>query len=139
MNPPKKISIQNNYTTISLFVKRYCIIGVGDTMFKTEDNVKHIYAEDILRSKNIKANQIIDIREPLELKAMSLDGTLHIPMLTLLNHPEKFLSKDMRYYILCRSGHRSYDVTEILSKKGYDLVNIVGGILVIDEIQARET
>ncbi len=114
-------------------------MNLGDTMFKTEDNVKHIYAEELLQNNFIKVNQIIDIREPLELKAMSLDGTLHIPMLTLLNHPEKFLSKDTRYYILCRSGHRSYDVTEILSKKGYDLVNIVGGILVIDEIQSRQT
>jgi len=112
---------------------------MGDNMFKTEDNVNHIYAEDILKSKHIRIDQIIDIREPFELKAMSLDGTLHIPMLTLLSQPEKFLSKSKRYYILCRSGHRSYDVTEILSKKGYDIVNIVGGILVIDEIQSRDT
>ena len=69
---------------------------------------------------------------------MSLDGTLHIPMNTLLTYPEKFLSKNTQYYILCRSGRRSYVLTEILSKKGYDLVNIVGGILVIEELKERQ-
>lgn len=112
---------------------------LGDNMFQTEDNVKHIYAEDIFKNNNIKLDHIIDIREPFELEATSLDGTLHIPMLTLLSHPEKFLLKQRRYYILCRSGRRSYDVADILGKKGYDLVNIVGGIQVIDELRSRQT
>ena len=107
-------------------------------MFQTNDSVKHIYAEDLYNNALIRLDQIIDIRESFELQTMSLDGTLHIPMNTLLTYPEKFLSKNTQYYILCRSGRRSYVLTEILSKKGYDLVNIVGGILVIEELKERQ-
>jgi len=108
-------------------------------MFQTEDKVKHIYAEDLLRDSSIPLEHIIDIREPLELEAMSLDGILHIPMRNLLLHPDKYLNIHTRYYLLCRSGRRSYDVAEVLIKKGYDVVNIVGGILTIAELNARES
>jgi rhodanese-related sulfurtransferase len=112
---------------------------MGDNMFQTEDKVKHIYAEDLLNDPNIPLDHIIDIREPLELEAMSLDGVLHIPMRSLLLYPEKYLSIHTRYYLLCRSGRRSYDLAELLLKKGYDVVNIVGGILTIEELKARES
>jgi rhodanese-related sulfurtransferase len=108
-------------------------------MFQTADHVKHIYAEDLYNNIFIRREQIIDIREPYEIKEMSLEGTLHIPMNTLYAHPEKFLSRKTIYYLLCRSGRRSYDLAEILGKKGYKVVNVVGGILVIEELKARET
>jgi len=108
-------------------------------MFETEDKVRHIYAEDLYRSETIALEQIIDIREPLELEAMSLDGTLHIPMRSLLMHPDKYLSKSKRYYLLCRSGRRSYDLAEVLMHQGYDVVNIVGGILTIEELKAKQS
>ena len=114
-------------------------MNMGDRMFKTEDNVQHIYAEDLYLNRQIQTEQIIDIREPLELEAMSLDGSTHIPMRYLLVYPEKYLSKTKRYYLLCRSGRRSYDLAEILTNKGYDVVNIVGGILTIEELRARQT
>lgn len=108
-------------------------------MFETEDKVRHIYAEDLYRSESIPVEQIIDIREPLELEAMSLDGSLHIPMRYLLIHPERYLSKAKRYYLLCRSGRRSYDLAEVLMNQGYDVVNIVGGILTIEELRAKQS
>lgn len=71
---------------------------------------------------------IIDIREPYEYKSGSLKTAKNIPMGNLLNAPEQFLEKDKEYYILCQSGGRSSGACRMLSKLGYQVVNVAGGM-----------
>jgi rhodanese-related sulfurtransferase len=46
----------------------------------------------------------------------------------LLASPEKYLTKDKSYYIMCQSGRRSSVTVEALKKQGYDVINVAGGM-----------
>lgn len=72
--------------------------------------------------------ELIDIREPYEYEAASMKGSKNIPMGILLKEPERFLHKDMTYYIMCQSGGRSADACKKLSNEGYDVINVSGGM-----------
>ena len=72
--------------------------------------------------------ELIDIREPYEYNSGSIKTAKNIPMQTLLGNPEQFLKKDKEYYIVCQSGGRSSMVCSELTNKGYDVVNVAGGV-----------
>ena len=72
--------------------------------------------------------ELIDIREPYEYKSRSLKNSKNIPMGNLLTSPDKYLSKDKTYYIMCQSGGRSGRATRILTKQGFNVIDVVGGI-----------
>lgn len=89
------------------------------------------------KGKDINVNEIdklignidlIDIREPYEYDSGTIEGAKNIPMGTLLNSPDKYLKKDKEYYIMCRSGARSSRACGELIDKGYDVVNVSGGV-----------
>lgn len=76
----------------------------------------------------IGAVELIDIREPDEFKGGSIKTAKNIPMGNLLAAPNKYLSKDKTYYIMCQSGSRSGMATRMLRKQGFTVINVVGGI-----------
>ncbi|WP_143317079.1 rhodanese-like domain-containing protein [Clostridium sp. HBUAS56017] len=72
--------------------------------------------------------ELIDIREPYEYKSGSLKTSKNIPMGELLDSPEKYLEKNKEYYIMCQSGGRSSKTCSSLKKKGFDVINVAGGM-----------
>ena len=72
--------------------------------------------------------QLIDIREPYEYNEVSRKTAKNIPMNTLVNDAEKYLSKEKKYYIVCQSGGRSSRTCSLLRKNGYDVINVSGGV-----------
>lgn len=90
------------------------------------DSSKTIHVNEL--EELIGKVDIIDIREPYEVKAKALKTAKNIPMGQLINTPSKYLIKDKTYYIMCQSGGRSSNTCKILRKEGYDVINIAGGI-----------
>ncbi len=41
---------------------------------------------------------------------------------------DKYVSKDKEFAVICRTGSRSAAVSELLSKQGYKVVNLKGGM-----------
>ena len=72
--------------------------------------------------------ELIDIREDYEYKSGSIKSAKNIPMGKLLDEPDKYLSKDKEYYIMCQSGGRSSSACGSLTKQGFDVVNVAGGM-----------
>lgn len=70
---------------------------------------------------------IIDIRKTYLYKLGSIPSSKNIPSLFLLNDPSKYLNKETTYYIYCTQGMESPKVCEELSKKGFNVVNVLGG------------
>lgn len=93
-------------------------------MLKEAGKTVHVNDMDSLIGKA----SIIDIREPYEYRSGSLRTAKNIPMGTLLNTPDQYLDKEKEYYILCQSGGRSGGACRMLSKLGYQVVNVVGGM-----------
>lgn len=71
---------------------------------------------------------IIDIREPYELGSGYIEGSQNIPMNILLMAPENFLDKSKTYHIICQSGARSSRTCMMLRQKGYNVINVEGGM-----------
>jgi len=71
---------------------------------------------------------LIDIREPYEFKNGSIKTAKNIPMGNILTDPNKYLIKDKLYYIMCQSGARSGRTTKKLTKLGYNVINVAGGM-----------
>lgn len=71
---------------------------------------------------------LIDIREPYEYSSGTIKTAKNIPMGNILNDPEKYLAKDKEYYIMCQSGGRSARACDDLTRQGYNVVNVSGGM-----------
>ena len=91
---------------------------------RSEEKIIHINEIDHLIDKV----EIIDIREPYEYKSGSIRSAKNIPMGNLLNEPKKYLDTDKTYYVLCQSGARSRRACKMLTKQGFDVVNVSGGV-----------
>src|SRR5262245_26623077 len=74
---------------------------------------------------------VLDVRQDDEWQAGHVDGAVHIPMGTLLGRLEE-LPQDTRMYVMCRVGGRSGQVVQYLGARGWDVVNIDGGMLAWD-------
>jgi len=72
--------------------------------------------------------ELIDIREPYEFKGGTLKSAKNIPMGNLLSEPNKYLNKEIAYYIMCQSGGRSGKTCRALLKEGYNVINVSGGM-----------
>lgn len=91
---------------------------------KDNDKVLHVNEIDSLIDKV----ELIDIREPYEYKSGSIRSAKNIPMGNLLNDPKKYLDTDKTYYVLCQSGARSGRACNILTKQGFSVINVSGGV-----------
>ena len=78
--------------------------------------------------KDTDAKFILDVREPDEIATGKVPGAYTIPLGDLVAR-EGELPKDERIYIICRSGYRSQQACEYLESRGFDCVNVAGGML----------
>lgn len=70
---------------------------------------------------------IIDIRSNQKYNDNHIPGAININYNLLINNPEKYLKKELVYYIYCQKGITSKKATEILRRKGYNVIGILGG------------
>ncbi|GGN67079.1 MULTISPECIES: rhodanese-like domain-containing protein [Oceanobacillus] len=91
--------------------------------------MKEITAKELERKRDAgeKLN-IIDVREDEEVEMGIIPGAKHIPLGQI---PERLneLNKNEHYYMVCRSGGRSGSACDFLIQNGYNVTNMVGGML----------
>ncbi|SDI05575.1 Rhodanese-related sulfurtransferase [Planococcus glaciei] len=78
--------------------------------------------------KNNKDASIIDVRETEEVKARKIPGAVNIP-LGLIEFRLQDIDKSKEHILVCRSGNRSGMATNILESRGYNVINMDGGML----------
>lgn len=78
--------------------------------------------------ENGETLHLIDVREDDEVANGIIPGAVHIPLGEV---PERMteLDKATPYVLICRSGGRSGRAAEFLEAQGYDVTNMVGGML----------
>lgn len=83
--------------------------------------------------QEIKADsvQLLDVRTPQEYAEGHIAGAINIDVQSDDFQPAatQKLSKDSTILVYCRSGRRSLDAAEILTRLGYRVINLKGGIL----------
>lgn len=91
-------------------------------MFKT------ITSRDLEMLRNEKEIMIVDVREQDEYDSGHIPGVNHVP---LSGFPENIhlIDQTKENYIVCASGGRSSMASEFLTQKGYDIINVQGGMM----------
>lgn len=91
--------------------------------------MKEISAKEVQQvMEQGQALNLIDVRELDEVESGHIPGIIHIP-LGLLEFRMHELNKNEPYVIVCRSGGRSGNATRFLESRGFDVSNMVGGML----------
>ncbi len=75
--------------------------------------------------------QLVDVRTPEEFAEGHIPGAQNINVKSsdFVASVEKRLDKSEPVAVYCRSGKRSAEAAAILSKEGYKVINLSGGIL----------
>ncbi len=71
---------------------------------------------------------IVDVREPYEYEGARVEGARLVPLGELTERLAE-LPADRTFYVMCHSGVRSAQATAFLAERGFDAVDVLGGIL----------
>lgn len=81
--------------------------------------------------------QLIDVRQPHEVAAGTLDGAINIPLDVLVDRLGE-LDPSRRTIVFCRSANRSAHAAQFLADSGFhDVINLTGGMLAYGQGVAR--
>jgi rhodanese-related sulfurtransferase len=101
------------------------IIVVGCSKSSAIQNISVQEAQDMILKDEIT---ILDVRTPEEYDSGHIPNSELIPLHELEGRTED-LDKNATYLIVCRSGNRSQQASDLLSKKGFEKIyNMVGGM-----------
>lgn len=70
---------------------------------------------------------LLDVREDREVAAGAAPGITHLALATLAEHVDE-LPADRRIVCICRTGARSARAAQFLAQRGFDAVNLEGGM-----------
>lgn len=91
--------------------------------------MKEIKPEEVSEKVDSKEPvSIIDVREDEEVAEGMIPGARHIPLGQLPNRLDE-IDSSKEHIMVCRSGNRSGQASEFLKENGYDVRNMVGGML----------
>lgn len=71
---------------------------------------------------------IIDIRNKTDFSETHIPNSINIPYLELITSYDKRLNKFDNYYLCCDIGQKGREVAYYLYLKGYNTINIIGGL-----------
>ena len=80
------------------------------------------------RLENGEQLNLVDVREADEVAAGMIPGAIHIPLGDVPVRMSE-LDSSKSYILICRSSGRSGRAQEFLADEGYDVTNMVGGML----------
>ena len=89
--------------------------------------MQKISAKDLYDKLQAEELQLIDVREVDEFNAGHISGVQNLPLSTLPENYRK-LDKQIPYHIICQKGGRSARACEFLEAKGYQVINVEGGV-----------
>lgn len=75
--------------------------------------------------------QLLDVRTPEEYDAEHLAGAVNVDWMgaDFMAKVERIIDKSSPVAIYCRSGRRSDEAGHAMGSQGYDVANLLGGIL----------
>lgn len=92
-------------------------------------NIKTVNPQEFQNYITQKNTILIDVRTPEEVSEGKIENATNINLYDpdFENKISK-LDKSKTVLVYCRSGHRSMEAAKIMTKKGYKVINLNGGI-----------
>ena len=101
----------------------------GGHMFFNSNGCQNIGPEELnAKMHSGKDFLLLDVRTPMEHRAQSIDGSYLLP-LQELGHRLDELPRNKEIVVYCRVGNRSAYACSYLSRLGYKVNNLEGGIM----------
>ncbi|MBD5328690.1 MAG: rhodanese-like domain-containing protein [Bacteroides sp.] len=92
---------------------------------------KDLDVKDFAQYIKEKDVQLLDVRTPEEYKEMHISGAINVNWLgkDFLPSVARMIKRGNPIAVYCRSGRRSEEAGHELASMGYEIVNLLGGIL----------
>jgi rhodanese-related sulfurtransferase len=71
---------------------------------------------------------VLDVREPIEWHHGRIEGAIHIPLTQIPDRAGE-LPLDQQLLVVCKVGGRSSQATAFLREKGFEAINLAGGMV----------
>ncbi|RDU35147.1 rhodanese-like domain-containing protein [Neobacillus piezotolerans] len=97
------------------------LAGCGAAKYET------VSVDEALKLVTKNEVKILDVRTPDEYNGGHIPGAELIPLQVLDGLAEN-LDKEEVYLIVCRSGNRSQQASDLLASKGFKVINMEGGM-----------
>jgi rhodanese-related sulfurtransferase len=85
-------------------------------------------AIDGIQKKMEEGYSVLDVREPSEFDAGHIPGASNKPLSDLQQGNFEGLDTDGKYIVICQSGNRSKQASDLLSEEKYKVVNVSEGM-----------
>ncbi|RRN46907.1 rhodanese-like domain-containing protein [Streptococcus halitosis] len=95
--------------------------------------MKEIAFDEFYQLYQKESLSVLDVREVEEFEALHLEGAQNLPLGQLADIFDR-LDKDLLYYVICKSGMRSARACQFLAEKGYDVINVQGGMTAFENL-----
>lgn len=83
---------------------------------------------DEVAAKQEAGFTILDVREAYEYEQGHIPGAENKPLSLLQNGDFEGLQKDAKYVVICQSGNRSKEASDLMLEEGYEFVNVAQGM-----------
>ncbi len=83
---------------------------------------------DGVQAKIDEGYKVLDIREPSEFEAGHIPGAANKPLSDLQQGNFEGLNTNEKYIVICQSGNRSKQASDILFEEKYTIVNVSEGM-----------
>ena len=116
---------------LSVLFSLFLFISFNSACQKKENGITLISADSLKVMLNNEHGILLDVRTPEEFAEGHLPGAINIDFKNEgFSAALDTLDKTKQYEVYCRSGHRSGESTEMMTKKGFKKVyDLEGGIL----------
>ena len=95
--------------------------------------MKEISFDEFYQLYQKESLSVLDMREVEEFEALHLEGAQNLPLGQLADIYDR-LDKDLLHYVICKSGMRSARACQFLAEKGYDVINVQGGMTAFENL-----
>ena len=95
--------------------------------------MKEITFNDFYQLYQNEQLSLVDVREVEEFETLHLEGAQNLPLSQLTDIYDQ-LDKDLLHYVICKSGMRSARACQFLAEKGYDVINVQGGMTAFENL-----
>lgn len=108
---------------------RMCDHGSCMKWWRMKGEVPEVAPEDLYWQVQRGEVQVVDVRTLAEFRLGRIAGAMHVPIQTLPDRVDDLpLDKDKPVVAICLTAHRSIAAVRLLSRHGYDVVQLQGGM-----------
>lgn len=111
------------------------MMGMSACGFAHDKGYGDMNVEEFSRYIGHKGVQLVDVRTPEEYAEGHIAGAINLDIFDddFISRARKLLDKSKPVAVYCRSGKRSAEAATKLSEQGYEVTNLLGGILAWEE------